>query len=269
MERARTISQWGNAIGAVPLAWSLPLAFGVLSLTTPLALLVARDLDPSSAAMMVLVPLAPAVLVLFGRWLGGSLDRLRLLARTDPLTGLYNRRHFEHLLQEELGRAGRMGRTTSVLCLDVDRLKSINDGFGHGAGDRALLTVGGLLGSPVRVTDVVARLGGDEFALLLCDASGARASAIALRILRDVRGSDPGPGVLAVSIGIVEIAKGSTSAPADVMAAADAALYRAKAAGGGRAALTRLEATTAKGSRAAIDRQTLFVEDVVDGAVAP
>jgi len=263
MDARRAFDRTWQSIRSLPLAWSLTIGAGALALVATIGLSLVRDgLDPRTIAYGV--PLVAASLVILGRWAGGSIDRLRVLAMTDPLTGMSNRRHFDLRLHEEVARRRRVGGSTCVVCLDVDHLKTINDGFGHVAGDRALLALCEIVRSSVRATDTVARLGGDEFALLLPDTKADRASAVSMRILRGVRGSDASTGSLAVSIGVAELGSGATVPSPKLLEAADAALYRAKASGGGAAALTRLCAATVPGSSARPEETTLFVEDLVE-----
>ncbi len=94
-------------------------------------------------------------------------DELRRLATRDDLTGLYNRRHFEHALEQQLRRVRRYEEPASVLFIDLDGFKHINDSLGHHAGDELIRQVGAILRARLRDSDVLARLGGDEFAVLL------------------------------------------------------------------------------------------------------
>jgi diguanylate cyclase (GGDEF)-like protein len=109
------------------------------------------------------------------------------LAVTDPLTGLYNRRHLALRLAEEHSRARRHRRQLSVVMLDMDGFKRINDSLGHDAGDEVLRTVARLLKGSVRTLDTIARFGGDEFVIVLPETPRATAGQIAERILEAIR----------------------------------------------------------------------------------
>jgi diguanylate cyclase (GGDEF)-like protein len=175
---------------------------------------------------------------ILGYLLGRSFDRVRHLSITDPLTGLFNRRHYGHRVAEELARARRGHRATCMLCVDIDRLKMINDAFGHKAGDRAIIAISRILAKSVRAVDTVARVGGDEFAVLLPETSATHAVVLSQRILNEVaRHSDELTGGLAVSIGITELDATAEATQEALFAAGDAALYRVKGAGGGHAAV--------------------------------
>jgi diguanylate cyclase (GGDEF)-like protein len=237
----------------------------IVALGAPVGLLVTRALEsgrlPTPAwALAELEQLAAtyayvtissaAVLAVLGGVLGRWFDRVRLLSITDPLTGLFNRRHFEQRLATEMQRGRRHGHLTCVLCADVDRLKAINDGRGHGAGDHALVALGHMLSRSVRAMDVVARVGGDEFAVLMPETSAVQALALSQRILTEIaRHADPLAGDLAVSIGIAELGTTGNADSGDLMAAADAALYRAKTAGGARAVVVALGPPTSSRGR--------------------
>jgi diguanylate cyclase (GGDEF)-like protein len=147
-------------------------------------------------------------------------------SRTDELTGLGTRRHFEELLKRELARARRAGTAVSLAMLDVDGLKQINDKWGHVVGDQVLRAVGEILGQ-VRATDVAARFGGDEFVLLMPDTTAKEAERVAARIRRSCEkinqeGRLPVP--LRLSIGIRQM----THLEGDLVAEADAAMYADK-----------------------------------------
>ncbi len=164
-----------------------------------------------------------------GRWH----DRVALLSFTDPLTGLFNRRYFAERVSADLLRARRSGCSICVLCIDLDHLKLINDRRGHGAGDQALISVARTISKNLRPTDMVARFGGDEFVVLLPDTSPFEASKLSRRIVTEVsRLTVLSTGPLGVSIGVSPLTP--TADPENLLAAADEALYRAKAGGGGK-----------------------------------
>ena len=149
-------------------------------------------------------------------------DELERLAFTDPLTGLWNRTRLERVLAER----GDDSEST-LLYLDLDDFKTVNDSLGHAAGDELLRTIAGRLREIVRPTDVVARIGGDEFALLV---DGGDATTIAERIVAALRAPIAAAGhtlVVGASIGI------ATSGAAEILRHADMAMYDAKNAGGG------------------------------------
>jgi diguanylate cyclase (GGDEF)-like protein len=175
------------------------------------------------------------VFTLFGTILGRNADRLTELAVTDGLTGLKNARALRDNLRRELNRAARYGQPLSLLLIDVDGLKAINDRFGHGAGDRALRHVGEAIRSQLRESDVGARWGGDEFALLAPSTSGASAEALAERV-RSLVAQSPAEGdlpQLTASVGIATFdgARDGEPDPVRLTQAADKALYEAKRAG--------------------------------------
>jgi diguanylate cyclase (GGDEF)-like protein len=151
-------------------------------------------------------------------------------ARTDALTGLLNRRGFEERASLELAHARREGNSIAVVMLDIDYFKSINDEWGHEAGDRVLARIGELLTSEARDIDVAARIGGEEFVALLPGCDSSDAETFAERIRSALASNDPtGLPDVRVSAGVL-----SAVAPSDIDAmlqGADFALYRAKRAG--------------------------------------
>ncbi len=163
-------------------------------------------------------------------------------ALQDPLTGLLNRRHFEDRLAAELAAAQRHGRAVSLLLIDVDHFKSVNDRFGHLAGDEALKMIAFVLRGALRKEDVLARFGGEEFIVVARETALPGGKALAERIRRAVgrsrsawQGHDLGLTVsvgVTVSIGRAEFVPGKTDR--ELLARADRALYLAKQAGRNR-----------------------------------
>jgi diguanylate cyclase (GGDEF)-like protein/PAS domain S-box-containing protein len=174
---------------------------------------------------------------------------LERLSQHDPLTGLFNRRRFEEELRRQLAYTRRYGKGGALLMVDLDRFKQINDDLGHAVGDRALCHVAELLSDNLRATDLVARdvdptvarLGGDEFVVLLPEADGAGAEAAAARLVAAV-GKAPLPVEdrqveLRVSIGVATFDEDGIPGEQELLAAADRAMYLAKASGGDGARL--------------------------------
>lgn len=160
------------------------------------------------------------------------IEHLDQLAHYDSLVPLPNRRGFLRELEKRIDRANRYGDHSAVLFVDVDGLKTLNDSFGHHAGDAALIHVAQLLAGGVRQSDCVARFGGDEFAVLLEHADGLEAEETAARLVDRIAGSEfrhDGHAIpLSAAIGIALIERGDR--PEAVINRADRAMYEEKAA---------------------------------------
>jgi len=157
-------------------------------------------------------------------------SELERLSITDALTGLYNRRHLMGTLANEVQRSRRLRRTFSVLMADVDHFKPYNDTNGHLAGDAALVKVAEILRKATRGVDSVARYGGEEFLIMLLEAPLATAAIVGERIRARVASEPFEGGKVTMSIGIAEYpSHGDT--PEELIASADAAMYRAKSQG--------------------------------------
>ena len=163
-----------------------------------------------------------------------ALDQLAALAATDPLTGLANRRGFEGRAAVVITTARRDGLPCTLLAFDIDRFKSINDGWGHPAGDAVLRETATTLAETLRAGDVLGRMGGEEFAAVLRGVDPRAAALMAERLRRAVREAARHPGggdaVVTLSCGIAPIASGPPPLAAlnAALDAADAALYAAK-----------------------------------------
>jgi diguanylate cyclase (GGDEF)-like protein/PAS domain S-box-containing protein len=163
--------------------------------------------------------------------------QLRHHAEHDMLTGLANRRVFSNELSRQLARERRYGGQSSLLMIDLDGFKEINDGLGHAAGDLVLQAVADLLAARLRDTDLVARLGGDEFAALLPETPREGAEVLAIDIVQEVRAMevDIGNGATAsvtASVGVSASDElGDDRTEDALLAAADVAMYRAKRTG--------------------------------------
>ncbi len=152
------------------------------------------------------------------------------LALTDELTGLYNRRGFMAVAERQLKLGRRSGRGMLLFVMDVDRMKHINDSFGHSEGDRALKRTADALEETFRDSDVVARLGGDEFAVLAIEASGHSEAALKTRLfecLRAIGAEQPGYEI-SLSFGVARFDPSNSTSIGELMVKADQAMYERK-----------------------------------------
>lgn len=225
------------------------LAGAVLSIGAPTGLLVLRELyvrRPVSDELLsdrityLYVLLASALVLGFvGFLLGRQADRLASLSQTDALTGLPNRRALNRHLREELYRARRYGMPVSLLLIDVDDLKKVNDTHGHAAGDHVIRAVAEAIAHTLRESDFGARWGGDEFGIVAPNTTSQAAHASAMRLVERVRSQRDAHGLSpTVSVGIATFDPGGAE-HADIESlsrAADRALYQAKAEGRNRVA---------------------------------
>jgi len=207
---ASIVDDAGHALGTIAVADTQP---RVLNEAQRLAL---KDLSVLAMA------------TLQGRHRARQLSRL---ATTDHLTGISNRAPFDLALDVELRHAMRTGEPFTVLCMDLDGFKEINDGFGHAAGDEVLQEVSLRLAQQVRLGDVLARLGGDEFGVVMRHGAQDSAEVLAKRIVKAVSkpitlSSNDTVGV-GISVGIAAYSDAVESVPA-LLAQADQALYQAK-----------------------------------------
>lgn len=162
-------------------------------------------------------------------------ERLRRAALTDGLTGLWNHAHFRQLCEFEFARLRRYGGVASLLMLDIDHFKALNDTFGHEAGNHVLKATASQLLALVRESDVVARYGGEEFAIVCPNTRIDEAAGLAERIRQSIRRDVPFPNgvrnTVTVSIGVASTDFAGVATARDVIDLADQALYAAKRAG--------------------------------------
>jgi two-component system cell cycle response regulator len=162
-------------------------------------------------------------------------QRLEMLASTDALTGCLNRRALTEVLERELDRARRYNLVLTLLMVDLDHFKKINDTMGHLVGDTVLRQLGETLRREVRAVDAVARYGGEEFVIVLPETAVHGAMIFAERMRQRIQqvpfGDGPDPLRVTVSIGVASFPDHRITSPESFLALADAALYRAKADG--------------------------------------
>jgi diguanylate cyclase (GGDEF)-like protein/PAS domain S-box-containing protein len=160
-----------------------------------------------------------------------AIDRLQHLADHDPLTQLFNRRRFESEVSEQIARSRRYGEEAVLLMIDLDDFKSVNDRFGHAAGDEMLRAVAETIRGRVRGTDLVARIAGDEFAVLLLHASEERGREVADELEMALRATQISAGesqvAAAASIGVAPLHSGGDDTT-ELFARADAEMFRRK-----------------------------------------
>lgn len=160
-------------------------------------------------------------------------SQLARIALSDSLTGLFNRAYFDATISQEIARCSRRGLPLTLLMVDLDHFKKINDTHGHLAGDRALEAVAQVLTSQSRTSDTVCRFGGEEFAIILPETTNCNAAIVAERIRKKIAQLDLGfPVTASVGIGSAKVTK--SLLPDHIIAEADGALYEAKRKGRNR-----------------------------------
>lgn len=161
-------------------------------------------------------------------------ERVRALTTTDEVTGLFNARHLHHVLEQEVARCRRFDRSFSVLFVDLDHFKVVNDSLGHAVGTRMLAQIGGVLRRKLRSSDHAFRYGGDEFVVCLIETQRPQAMEVAERIRTSIeewaRGFEDTRTVLTASIGVACFPEDASSAVA-LIEFADQKMYAAKRAG--------------------------------------
>jgi diguanylate cyclase (GGDEF)-like protein len=179
---------------------------------------------------------APAALAMSRERVRRSAEDLARAAVTDPLSGLFNRRYFHERLEEELDRARRHNTTVALLMIDIDNFKSINDRFGHLAGDAVIRGIGEILKRSVRKFDLCTRFGGEEFAIVMPGSGPENSASVAERIRQRIetfRPAEPDLTELRVTASIgMAVSQGASAR--ELISRADQALYEAKRTGKNR-----------------------------------
>jgi diguanylate cyclase (GGDEF)-like protein len=222
-------------------------AGAVLSLGEPIGLLVIRelyDLRPLTTELAAervtyaYVFITTAVLLAcVGYFIGRQADRLAALSETDPLTNLSNRRALGRRLADEVRRATRYREPVSLMLIDIDGLKRVNDEQGHVAGDRLIRRVGRAIAATLRASDMAARWGGDEFAIVMPNTHAEAAKRSAERLFEHLSTSDGStsePVTVSAGIATLDVGGRTVRSVEELTMAADEALYAAKAAGKNR-----------------------------------
>jgi two-component system cell cycle response regulator len=198
-----------------------------------------RGLKPDTIDFLRKPYSAPELLARIERSLNRNEAReeLRAQAEIDVLTGLGNARSLDRNLAVEQCRISRYGATSAIVMMDVDKLKTINDHYGHVVGSRVLQAIGQLLRITIRETDLAARYGGDEFVVILAHTTVAEGGTFAERFLERVRELRPQGLAVSMSVGVAALETSERRTGDALLAEADAAAYRAKRSGGNRACI--------------------------------
>jgi diguanylate cyclase (GGDEF)-like protein len=230
-----------NSFAAVPIVAGAD-ALGVLSLTDRIATGPYTQEDVTAVRTLM----APVALALGRERVWREAQAYAQAAVIDPVSGLFNRRYFQARLEEELHRAIRQATSVALLMVDLDGFKSINDRFGHIAGDMVIRDISEILRRSVRIFDVCTRFGGEEFAVMMPGGTAESAGTIAERIRQRVEAYQRSESDLAAlhvtaSIGVAVSPPGVTAR--DLIERADRALYHAKRAGKNRVSTTGPDGT--------------------------
>jgi diguanylate cyclase (GGDEF)-like protein len=192
------------------------------------------DIASNSLVYLYISATTMLAFALFGYVLGRQTDELEQLSTTDVLTGVYNRRALSAYLEHECSRSRRYGSPLSVLLVDVDELKRVNDVHGHAAGDQVIRGFASAITMTLRETDIGGRWGGDEFLIIAPGTVGAAAVTLAERLRFELAKQETigeAQGTASVGVATFDPNHRRLEDPDALMQAADAALHRAKAAG--------------------------------------
>ena len=213
--------------GALVVASAEPSPRAALGSALLVVLAAAVVAPPPLLPAALVVPASLGVLLALRARLERERDAMRRYALRDPLTGLANRRALDERLGYEIARHARHGEPFTVLALDLDGFKAVNDRFGHDAGDELLCDAAAALVDAVRAQDTVVRLGGDEFCVLAPQTGAGSAEHLIDRVRGSLAGVTAGLSGLSASIGVAVFPADGTT-PEALLAAADQAALEAK-----------------------------------------
>ncbi len=197
----------------------------------------AKGLTIAALAPLLIAPCASYLNISLSYRLRLANERLRALSETDPLTGTLNRRSFVEAATRELSLAQRHCLPTSIVLMDFDHFKEVNDRYGHAAGDQALVHAIEIIRGVIRESDVLARFGGEEFILLLPHTAQDGAQSLSSRILREVQRTpiDLPEAQLSITLSAGSVTCETSETPLDLMMSrADELLYKSKQLGRNR-----------------------------------
>lgn len=231
------------------------------------------ELSPQEESVVRSILSVMVMVVGSSKVLSRTLAELEYYSMHDPLTGLYNRRQFNNILEYEIGRSERHNHEFSLLMLDLDDFKDINDSYGHPTGDEALCGVAEILRENIRKGDLAARIGGDEFAVILMETGREGAATVAGTLGRALRervftAPDRKHFHLTVSVGIATYPVDARN-ESDLLAGADVAMYRAKEMGKDSACTLYALEGRVEGSRNTRDQAEQLREALQQDRIVP
>lgn len=232
---------WAHPVMVIPFFLLRPreaVIIDILTMTALVPVLLPHIPKMELATVLVTMLLSMVSAYIFANHTRKQHQQLRLLATKDPLTGAGNRRAFDVKINEILVARQRNRQAVSLLVVDLDFLKTINDTFGHPTGDQILCQVTNIIQKMIRVTDGLYRIGGDEFVVIAMDANLAAGIKLAEKLRQQIETSALLAGrSVTISVGVVEIEEGETGM--ECLKLADNALYEAKKVGRNRVCTAR------------------------------
>jgi diguanylate cyclase (GGDEF)-like protein len=232
-----------------------------------------QELTPQESSVIRSILAVMVMVVGSSKALSKTMSELEFYSTHDPLTGLYNRRYFNDMLEYEIGRSGRHRHEFSVLMLDLDDFKDVNDTYGHPCGDTVLRRLAEVMRSVMRLGDLATRIGGDEFAIILTETGREGAMVVAEKLRTELReivfdGLDGKTFHITTSIGVVTF-PGDAQSMTDLMAGVDIGLYHAKETGKDSVCTVDAVEDKVQASRIVRDNAEKFREGLRDDRIIP